>query len=171
MLKCRKVEVEFIITIFPQHIPALQLLRAVSPSVVCAGWSLLKISDNQERSRRARPGFRIVINSNWFLFQPPEPSSVSHHSHCSLHPRSFLTTWFQFRVRSFVYISRPYAPISATINTCLKVLECSCVRYLNPTNVSVTVLWPKSQGTSLHASTHPCGSCWGPVFTAWGHVG
>lgn len=91
VLKCRKVEVEFIITIFPQHIPALLLLWAVSPSVVCAGWSLLKISDNQERSRRDRPGFRIVINSDWFLFQPPEPSSVSHHSHCSLHLRSFLT--------------------------------------------------------------------------------
>lgn len=66
------------------------------------------VSDNPGEKQTRPLVVKVVKNSNCFLFQPPEPSSVDHHSHYSqIHHPSFLTpsdtTWPQFWVCTNVH--------------------------------------------------------------------
>lgn len=141
------VEVEFFISSFPQHTLALPLLQAVSPSVVCAGWSLLKLSDNPGEKQTRPPWIQSSQNSNCFSFQPPEPSSVKQHSHYSqMHHPSFLTpsdtTWPQFWVYTNVHYYKHV--LERSIRFLCEVLEMYQV-----------VLWPESLFLCMWTCTPP----------------
>lgn len=127
-----KVEVEFFITSFPQHTLALLLLWAMSPSVFCAGWSLLKLSDNPGE-KQTRPS-RIQSSQTFQLFlvstllsHPVTPSD---------------TTWPQFWVCINVHYYKHV--LERSIRFLCEVLEMYQV-----------VLWPESLLLCTWACTPP----------------
>lgn len=86
MLKCRKVEAELLVTTFGPCRGPWALQRALLDDLLLNHPTLV---DNQERRRRARPGFSFLINSSWFLFQAlslPVCTTASSRSQTHLRP-------------------------------------------------------------------------------------